>query len=134
MSWFKRWIGIYVNFAVALLAPVLLFYLIVVLPIYILPDSTDDGENSSESNTFFENVVSGELFLFAGLFTYPAAMVVYFLYRNTLAAVDQRLKEYEEDSDKLVQESDKKLQESIEQVIQENYKVLQKDGDSEKES
>ena len=129
MSWFKRWIGIYVNFAAALLAPVILFYLIAVLPIYILPDSTDDGDNSSDSNTFFENVAPDELFLFVGLFSYSATIVIYFLYRNTLTAADQRLKEYEEEVDKLVQESDKRLQETTEKVIR-----LQKDKDSEEES
>ena len=93
MSWFKRWIGIYVNFAVALLAPVILFYLIVVLPIYIIPDSTDDGDNSNDSNTFFENVASGELFLFVGLFSYSATIVIYFLYRNALVNANEQIED-----------------------------------------
>ena len=93
MSWFKRWIGIYVNFAVALLAPVLLFYLIVVLPIYIIPDSTDDGDNSNDSNTFFENVAPGELFLFVGLFSYSATIVIYFLYRNALVNANEQIED-----------------------------------------
>ena len=93
MSWFKRWIGIYVNFAVALLAPVILFYLIVVLPIYIIPDSTDDGDNSNDSNTFFENVAPGELFLFVGLFSYSATIVIYFLYRNALVNANEQIED-----------------------------------------
>ena len=108
---FSSWLKTYFNFSVALLAPVILFYLIVVLPsfisnsddsttIIILDDNTtvvtlediangttvilSDGSGSSD-DTFLERILPSDLFIVAGLFTYPAAMVFYFLYKRGLA-------------------------------------------------
>ena len=79
-GWHKR---DYINFFLGLMAPVLLYYLIVVVPAVVFNSNDCDCETTDE-NTWIEDVVPGELFIFAGLFTYPAVMVLYFLYRGEI--------------------------------------------------
>ena len=98
MNWSKigRWIEGYFNYIAVLLAPVVLFYLIAVVPGYYFSDSNDDCCETcgvSCEDTIFERIIPSDLFLFVGLFTYPGYMSVYFLtrgvYRRRIDEIDE---------------------------------------------
>ena len=85
-TWYVR---VYVNFFIALFAPVLLYYLIVVASAIIFDSPSSDDSGDTDENTWFEDVFPGEIFVFTGLFTYPAVMVLYFLYKGQIDDVQE---------------------------------------------
>ena len=133
-DWAKR---DYVNFFLGLMAPIILYYFIVVAPaivfdVYFSDDC--DCEEATGENTWIENVFPGELFIFAGLFTYPAIMVLYFLFRGTIGrqakGVSEVFEETEEDLRSALVEFTKDMSDQT-AAIQERLEALEKNSERE---
>ena len=81
----------------------------------VLSEGSDSGDD-----TFFERVLPSDLFIVAGLFTYPGAMVFYFLYRKDIneafLSYEGEIKRTEQRIDRSVKELNKLFEKNPETI------------------
>ena len=89
-----RWFEPYLHLVIALLAPI--FFLYLLLWVLGMPSDSTNGNSDDNSitsgdtstmssdRTFIESVADAEFYLFVGVFTYPATMIIYFLAKREI--------------------------------------------------
>ena len=118
-----RWFEPYLHLVIALLAPV--FFLYLLLWVLEMPSDSTNGNSDDNSitsgdtstissdRTFIESVADAEFYLFVGVFTYPATMVIYFLAKREIKGTVEE-----------IQEDLRSVQDSVKKMIKTGSKFI----------